>query len=339
MINLNFFPNFTHSNKYQLMLYSESHNNGFNVNKINNPFMVPSNTNILHFHWPHTIWDFVEDKKEFIEKNFSKLFDYKVNKEKNIKTIWTIHNAIPHQSKNLKLDIELMQKISDQSDIVHLLSDSSLKEIEKYIKINYKKIIVVPHSNYDKFFKIEQKSMFKDKIVIGAVTKINSYKNFNLLLQAYLELKKIHKDLVLVIAGLGQDVTIMNKLKAESKNDSEIIVIDKFLTDEEFNKMSNLIDIAVYPYNNILNSGSAHCSFTFEHHVVVPKFNSLEHLNNLKFVSFFEPNSLQDLIVTLQSLIENKKYTKHKNDLKKWNSENTSSIMSNRFFKEVDKFL
>jgi beta-1,4-mannosyltransferase len=339
MINLRFFPDFKHSNKYQSMLYSESYNNNFNIEKLDNPFTIPSDTDIVHFHWQHTIWDFVDNKKEFVEKNFSKLFDYKVDKEKNIKTIWTIHNALPHQSKNLKLDIELMQKMSDQSDIIHLLSDSSLKEIEKYIKINHKKVIVIPHSNYDKFFKIEEKVMFKDKVVIGAVTKINSYKNFDLLLQAYLELKKIHKDLVLVIAGLGQDVKIMNKLKAESKNDSDIIVMDKFLTDEEFNKMSNLIDIAVYPYSNILNSGSTHCSFTFEHHVVVPKLNSLEHLNSLEFVSFFEPNSLQDLIATLQSIIKNKEYTKHKNDLKKWNNENTSSIMSNRFFKKVGKFL
>jgi len=339
VINLKFFPDFEHSNKYQSMLYSESHNNNFNIQKLDNPFIIPLDTDIVHFHWQHTIWDFVKNKKEFIENDFSELFSYKINKEKNIKTIWTIHNALPHQSKSLELDIKLMQKISDESDIIHLLSDSSLGEIEKHIKINHKKIITVPHSNYDKFFKIEEKSMLKDKIVIGAVTKINSYKNFDLLFQAYLELKKIHKDVVLLIAGLGYDVEIMNKLKAESKNDNNIVVIDKFLNDQEFNQISNLIDIAVYPYSNILNSGSTHCSFTFEHHVVVPKFKTLEGLSELKFVSFFEPHSLKDLVKTLNFVIENKEYTKHKDDIKRWNGENTSSIMSNRFFKEVGKFL
>jgi hypothetical protein len=123
-------------------------------------------------------------------------------------------------------------------------------------------------------------------------------------LQAYLELKNIHNNLVLIVAGLGEDKQTINKIKAESKNDNNIIVIDEFLSDEQFNRISNFIDIAVYPYSNILNSGSTHCSFTFEHHVVVPKFNSLEHLNNLKFISFFEPNSLQDLIKTLKFVIE-----------------------------------
>jgi glycosyltransferase involved in cell wall biosynthesis len=339
MINLNFFPDFAHSNKYQQMLYSESYNNGFKVNKINNPFEVPLDTDILHFHWQHTIWDFVDNKEEFVKTGFSKLFEYKKNKEKNIKTIWTVHNAIPHQSKRFELDIALMQKISDKSDIIHLLSENSLNEIEKHIKINHEKIMIVPHSNYDKFFKIEKTETFKDKVVIGAVTKINTYKNFDLLLQAYLELKNIYNNLVLIVAGLGEDKQTINKIKAESKNDNNIIVIDEFLSDEQFNRISNFIDIAVYPYSNILNSGSTHCSFTFEHHVVVPKFNSLEHLNNLKFISFFEPNSLQDLIKTLKFVIENKEYAKYKNDLKKWNNENTSTIMSNRFFNEVGKLL
>ena len=167
----------------------------------------------------------------------------------------------------------------------------------------------------------------------------NHYKNFDLLLRAYLELKKIHKNLILILAGLGEDKELMNKLKIESKNDSDIIFIDKFLSDEEFNKVSNLIDIAVYPYSNILNSGSTHCSFTFEHHVVVPRFKSLESLNKLKFVSFFEPNSLKDLIKTLNFIIENKEYIKYKNYLKKWNNENSSRIMSIKFFNEIGKLL
>jgi hypothetical protein len=123
------------------MLYLEQDKFKINAKSLFNPFIIPENTNVVHFHWQNAIWKFAEmSPEEFVLQDFPKLFDYKkINK--NVKTIWTVHNALPNQnSLDNNFEIALMQKLSDEADIIHLLSKESLIEIEKYITIDHKKI-------------------------------------------------------------------------------------------------------------------------------------------------------------------------------------------------------
>jgi len=156
-----------------------------------------------------------------------------------------------------------------------------------------------------------------------------------MLLNAYLNLREKHENIYLLVAGLNKDKVSVEKIIKESYFDKNIILIDRFIDDKEFSEISNAIDIAAYTYKDILNSGSAYTSFTFGHHVILPKLNTLKSLSNLIFVSFFEPESLNSLIKVLDNAIKSKKYLNLKKECVEWNLKNNSSFLSNDFFNEI----
>ena len=344
-MNLQFFPDYTSNDKYQTILYSQLEKNQFNVSPLQNPFEVPKETDVIHFHWINAIWKMINvEPKEFVNQGFPGLFNYKKN---GTKTIWTIHNTLPHETKDVKSEICLMQKFSDESDIIHIMLKEGLKEIEKYIKIDHKKVFFHQNSSYQSVLKNKESkknnklklNIPEDSVVIGSIGKIRPYKNVQLLLDAYLDLYKKNKNVYLLIAGLNKDDETVKKIKKEAKINKKIILIERFIPDEEFSEISTALDIAVYTYKDILNSGSAYTSFSFNHYVVLPKFNTLKSLFNLKFISFFEPDSYLDLSNTLYDIIKYNKYKKFQVDVINWNLKNTSDKMSDGFFKKIKEYL
>jgi len=344
-MNLKFFPDYTSNDKYQTILYSQSKKNKFNVSPLQNPFNVSKETDIIHFHWINAVWKMIDfEPKEFVSQGFPGLFDYKKN---GTKTIWTIHNTLPHETKDIKSEIDLMQKFSDESDIIHIMLKEGLEEIEKYIKIDHKKIFFHQNSSYSSVLKNKESkknnrlklNIPEESVVIGSVGKIRPYKNVQLLLDAYLDLYKKNKDVYLLIAGLNKDNEAVEKIKKAAENNKKIILIERFIPDEEFSEISSILDIAVYTYKDILNSGSAYTSFSFNHYVVLPEFNALKSLSNLNFISFFKSDSSVDLSKTLYDIIKFNKYKKFELDVINWNLENTSKKMSDGFFKKIKEYL
>lgn len=323
------------------MLYSKAEKWNFETSPLNNPFFIPPDTDIVHFQWEHAIWDYINtDRESFIRNNFSGLFNYK--REGKVKTIWTVHNALPHETTSVDSDIALMQKLSDESDIIHLLSKESLIELEKHIVIDREKVLIVPHSSYNGIFSVdgpgkEYLGIPLNSVVIGSVGKIRPYKNIKLLLDAYLTLKDQNDNAYLLIAGQSFDLSTEDAIKEAAKKDSHIFFIDKFLSNEEFSTLSNAVDIAVYPYYSMLNSGSVYSSATFGHIVFIPNLSNLQSLFELGFVYPFD--SIKDLVGKLQTFLKMPDYRYYKNIAIEWGLANTGDKMSDDFFKGINDYL
>ena len=338
-MKLEYFPDYTDLNEYQNMLYCEGKKNNFKILPLLNPFNISKDTDFVHFHWQNHLWDFVENPKEFVKNGFPGLFDYKKNTKK-IKTIWTIHNTMPHETENLDIEIALMQKFSDESDIIHVLSKESFFEIKKYITIDEKKVICVKHSSYNNFFNVPNSNKNNKKdlgipnncYVIGSIGNIRPYKNIEFVLNSYLILRKKRNDIYCIIAGINQDNKACNKIKEIALKDKNLIFIEGILSKNQFSQLASVIDVSIYAYKNVLNSGSAYGSFTFGQHVILPNLPSLIGLNKFNFVSFFEQNSMESLVESIENVI-NKDL--NRNFILKWSNKNTSNKMSNKFFKKI----
>ena len=342
---IGFFPDYRLTNDYQSMLYFEQSESSWEVEALLTPFNLDPSFDAIHFHWQNAIWpDDVADRKLLLESNFEELFRYKCNSSKSVKTIWTVHNATPHETWDMQSEIELMQKMSYESDVIHLLSEESIDELEKFIEIDPEKVVVVPHSSYFGFAEKgadiaktrAELGIPATSIVIGFVGMIRPYKNLPLLLEIFQDLKREFQDLVLVVAGLNQDPIVASKILAVCAQYPDTIFIDDFLSREFFASVSSVIQIACFPYSQILNSGSIFSSFTFGHHVVAPNHHGLKSLQDLPFVSFFEKNDSMDLMRVLRDLIGSGGHRESPDKALLWAKENDPLTMSRQFFQAID---
>ncbi len=345
---IGFFPDYRLTNDYQSMLYSEQSGSSWEAEPLVTPFNLDPSIDAIHFHWQNAIWpENSTDREQLLHSDFESLFRYKDSSNKSIKTIWTVHNAMPHETFDIQGEIALMQKMSCESDVIHLLSKESLQELGKYIEIDPNKVIIVPHSSYFGFSKTVSDSakvradmgIADSALVLGFAGMIRPYKNLPLLLEVFQELRREFEDLVLVVAGINLDPAVASKILEISIEYPGTIYIDKFLSKADFAKVSSVIQIACYPYSQVLNSGSIYSSFTFGHHVVAPNHPGLQSLKELPFVSFFENNDASDLSRILRELIEFGLYRGSPAKALLWAKENDPSTMSRQFFQAIDSKL
>ena len=346
---LGFFPDFSSGNSYQNMLYSESVKANWNIKAIETPFNVPSEVDAVHIHWQNAIWGHSHlQRSELMNSDFAGLFAFKNDLSiKKRSTIWTIHNLVPHDSKEIDSELALMRKMNDESDVIHFLTHESVSEIKKFIPVDEKKIIVEPHCSYLGFLpnKLDSEAMrlrygiSKESLIIGFVGLIRPYKNVMQLIDTFLELHEEFHDLVLIVAGLNQDPFVDSRMRELSHQFEYIHYVDKFLTPIEFAELSSLIQIACYPYSAILNSGSIFSSLTFGHHIVVPNHPGLSSFKNKGFVTFYDANSLVSLRTSLREVIKNNLYFSSTTLALRFAQSNNASKMSRNFFKKLNRKL
>lgn len=175
--------------------------------------------------------------------------------------VFTAHNLVPHDSKPSTKGkcIKYYKKVD--KIIVH--EKNAKNELVSNFGIEEGKIFVIPHGvlklkvNNEHVSQlvadIKDKYHIKNKIVIGSMGTQGIYKGSDLIRDAYKQSEKLknNKDVVLLIAGRGN---VFNKGidVSEYKN---LIVNDKFMTEDEYDAYMQIVDVLLLPYRKISQSG------------------------------------------------------------------------------------
>lgn len=195
---------------------------------------------------------------------------YKISKFS--KVINVIHDPHPHDKiyNPLICILNFFCYISiknNSSGIVVL----NKKDVD-YVKCKYNKnVTVIPHAVFDYY--TEDKSFIPKNIIskkIGFIGRIEPYKGLDLLINAFLRNKDLK--LNLIIAGSGK---IDDEIKNKIQSDSRIILINRYIREEEFEELFNQIDILVLPYKRASQSGVIPMSFAFGVPVIATNVGAL----------------------------------------------------------------
>lgn len=175
------------------------------------------------------------------------------------KIIFTAHNILPHDSG--KKHFKTFQSIYSKIDHIIIHTFSSQNELINEFKISQLKLTVIPHGllsmEYDNnevqsfIEKYKKEFALKDKLVFLMIGGISTYKGVDILLDAWNDEEKglkSKKDCLLIIAGKG-DIDYQKPIA------DNCIIINKFLTNEEFIALIEIGDIIVFPYRKISQSG------------------------------------------------------------------------------------
>ncbi|UJG41579.1 MAG: glycosyltransferase [Candidatus Heimdallarchaeum aukensis] len=253
---------------------------------------------------------------------------------KEIKIIFEFHEILDTSEASfflLKIYTSLMMKLLLKEVtifITHSVSDK--KKVIKTYKIDESKIQVIPHlttTTYSLISKNIARKKFNlpmNSIVLVFFGLIRKYKGINILVKAFEQLKiNSLKKPLLIIAGEIWDPLDKktNKIINENRN---IILINKYLSDEEVEYLISAADCFVLPYTRASQSGVLSIIHNTGKPVILSDIKEfVEASKHYSNSIFFKRND----IIDLKSKIE--KFTKNHNDF------NIKPVNNNERVKEL----
>lgn len=194
-------------------------------------------------------------------------------RRQHIRIVSTIHDVILHtgEIKNSFLSY-VFEKIHTaeirlSDDIILLNTKDVAVLVEKYKKEKY---CIIPHACFNYYKTHSSENEFKLKKTIAFIGRIEYYKGIELLVDSFMSLR--HKDINLLIAGRGDVSFIVDKCNVKKE---QVILINRWIEDHEFQEILDNVDIVVLPYNEATQSGIIPLAFAFGKTVIATDVGAL----------------------------------------------------------------
>ncbi|TQE96893.1 MAG: glycosyltransferase, partial [Spiribacter salinus] len=272
-----FWPDYSRSNPYLRLLYGKLRYTAEVVSgtidaalraidtKTANPADIT-----FHLHWLNAI--FRDAKTEAEARAAVDTFIAKLEKfvRQGGQLIWTIHNHLSHDAPFPELETELSARIAATAHKLHFHSAASVEEVAAVFPIDRDKVMVARHGHYigaypdyvDRASAREALGFAPQDDVIVFTGQIRPYKGVDQLVTAFRRILADRPQARLVLAGKtdGDPLAAHDLTEAER---ARITVTGRFVQDAEFQLFFRAADMAAYPYQRILTSGSLLLALSF----------------------------------------------------------------------------
>lgn len=237
---------------------------------------------VLHLHW---LDPYLKGDNGFIKFIYCLKFliDVLLIRWTGVKVIWTIHNAISHNSKFPRLELWTSRALVKIVDRVIVHNHVARDEIVRLYQLNPAKIAVIPHGHYREIYpKAIAKSEARRQLSLPESDKIylnfgmlKPYKGIERLLQLWQENQSIFKGNSLLIAGKALDDSYGQMLTKQASETENVILHNKFVADEQIHLYFSAANVVVLPFERMLTSGSLILAMSYGKPIVAPRMGSI----------------------------------------------------------------
>jgi glycosyltransferase involved in cell wall biosynthesis len=311
------FPDY-HENPYQRLLYS-------GLGEIDACYVAVDNLAVhlqrriehadpgcLHVHWTAPVLQWAGGPfraKQILDRVTSLLGQFK---ERGGRLIWTVHNILPHDVRYSWAEVQLAQLLADTADLVHVMSERTVAEAEPYYRLYPERLLVVPHSSYTGWYPDwvtreaarQRLGIGSDEKVLIALGGIRPYKGLDRLLDVFEELVVDDPAHRLLVAGKPGREEGIDALVERCRVTPGVIGRYEFLPDDQLQVWMKAADLAVLPYQAILNSGAFQLAQTFGVPVVAPARGALADEAHAAHVMLFDADVAGSLHRTLRTAVD-----------------------------------
>jgi glycosyltransferase involved in cell wall biosynthesis len=271
-------------NPYNDLLYTAIREAGAEVREYASWPLLLSHWDILHIHWPESL---LETKSwlhaRWSEVKYLRLLDRA--RSKGTRIVWTVHDLKPHDLVFPELERRFWQAVLDRIDGVIGLTRTGLELAhQRFPHLASRPSFVVPHGHYRGRYPNEiDKAEARRRLGVeggGAVItyfgQIRPYKNVPRLIAS---VRALEAPVTLFVCGrLSKRIDMTDELVRAAGGDPRIRLEARFIADEDVQLFFNAADLLVFPYRDILNSGSALLGLSFDRPVLVPKLGAMGEL-------------------------------------------------------------
>ena len=285
-------PDYRQDNPYQTLLSTALETEKVKVNFPSGyrrvlPIFRATKTNsipikVLHLHWldPYLKGDNSLVKFFYCLKL---LGDILLTRAAGVKVVWTIHNAISHNSKFPRLELwtgRALVKIVDRVIVHHQLA---IDEIVRLYKLDRTKIAVIPHGHYrdiysqgiDSLKARRQLNLPESGKIYLNLGMLRPYKGIERLLTLWQDRQSVLEGNSLLIAGQALDDSYEKMLIEQASKTKNVIFHHKFVEDEQIHLYFSAADVVVLPFERILTSGSLILAMSYGKSIIAPRLGSI----------------------------------------------------------------
>ena len=249
------------------------------------PIVSNGRPDVVHIHWLHRLYIGSTFLKTVL-KSSRLIIELTVLSLIGISIVWTVHNLTDHKDRYSRLDRVfriLLSNIYFDHLIVHC------KEAERLVRSKYALragvlTSVIPHGHYINQYtnstpREEARSELgidTDRFVFLFFGRIRRYKQIPMLIQVFDDLEIPEAELV--IAGNPASDDLYRKIHNLSVGCADVTTRLEFIPDTDVERYFAAADVTVFPYQDILTSGSAILSLSLGCPVIAPHIGCLPEL-------------------------------------------------------------
>jgi len=275
-------------NPYNAALYTALEElPGVTVAEFTNRRLLLERWDILHIHWPDAALHRKTASGAAL-RAFLLIARLLWARLLGAKIVWTVHNLRSHHAAWPGVEAWLWKSfIPLVHTCIHLSDAGREMALETFPGLAAKSHSVVPHGHYRDCYPnggdlVQARHLLGIRSaapVIAFVGQIKAYKNVGGLIRAFIE--AAHPTAFLLIAGRPGDAAIEAELTAMAKEHPRILRHFGLIPDDRMHLYLNACDLAVFPYRDILNSGSAILALSFNRPALVPARGAMAELRQL----------------------------------------------------------
>ena len=265
---------------------------------------------VLHMNW---LWKFY--RRQTLEDTMGRLAHFTDSllyaKKLGYRIIWTMHNFLPHERPFPHVDrmANLAASIAADAVIAHCRHGADLLA-EHYHRTDA--VHVIPHGHFIDVFPntISRRearmklSLPEDAFVYLFLGNARAYKGIEILIEAF---KRIDgpDSLLLLMMKQKVDMAYGKTLLGLAEGSSRIrIATSLFFPNEVFQDYVNAADVAVFPFHQVLTSGSVIAALSFGRPVIGPRLGCLPELVGDKVGILYDSEDAEGLEKALRKIRE-----------------------------------
>lgn len=223
--------------------------------------------------------------------------------------IHTFHEVGSHSADGKSTP--LLRKVINDGTKVILPSNSTYERFLAIKGANADKMANIPVGEHETLMLYEKSiemnlNLKPNKPTLLFYGFIKPYKGLDTLAEAYEILGSFTSSFNLIIAGAGSDPSL-----EYFKKKTEVVVLNRFLTDEEMMHLNRISDIVLLPYHSASQSGIVLTSFMFGNPIISTKVGALsETIKNEENGLLVNPNSPKEFADAIKRLVVDEKLYK-----------------------------
>lgn len=233
---------------------------------------------VLHLHWTNRIAQLAPDE----EQAFAAVAEFTRFIERmqanGVRTVWTVHNRLPHESKFLEPELVLSRFLSEHVDVVHVMSAQTPAMVDDLYPLPADRVRLIPHPSYlgaygtppSRHDARDALGLGPDERTVLSFGRMRAYKGIDTLSGAITVLTERGLTApTLLLAGHAEDEE-RQAIERTLPTSSRVVSNFGFVDEADVGTWFAAADVAVYPFRSILNSGSVHLAATLGVPVVLP---------------------------------------------------------------------
>ena len=239
--------------------------------------------NVLHLNWPNYMYD-APDLAGALARCAEMIDNLALARLLGYKVVWTVHNLYPHESKSRELDHLAQTAITHLASAVIVHCNHARQLVQKHFH-RTEGVFVVDHGNFMYPYPNDigreearrRMGLNDEHLVFFYFGNVRRYKGIERLLEVFQSLPGENLRLLLcakIYTGYGEEL-----VASISESDPRVILRpSRHFANDEFQYLFNAGDVGIFPFLEVLTSGSVITAFSFGLPVIVPSVGCLTEL-------------------------------------------------------------